>query len=388
MKRIAAVILAILLTLCSAGFAENDTSGWGDDSYTGFYERLFSTGLYIKIPSSWESVYTHTQPYWKDPQNQNELTAWLEPQDFYILIKDYDVYPYTESVDITLQEKRNWHIFTDHKEGFYIMDALTPCKDGGTLILEIKLRDDMTNGWTAARRLVSSVTSFEERNGTGSFSPSMPTPAPTSTPSPAESFHVGQAVFFGEYEQDNNRNNGMEPIEWVILDIQDSNALLLTQYGLDAMAYHTGSDDTTWAQSAIRRWLNSTFLYSAFSASEFAAIKETYVDNSKSQGRRDYNTNGGDDTWDKVFFLSYAEAWYYFPTNTARCCKPTKYATAAGAEMDDSTGYCRWMLRSPGRYQYSECTVCVDGEQHSLKMYYSSGVVRPALWVDLTALSK
>ena len=48
---------------------------------------------------------------------------------------------------------------------------------------------------------------------------------------------IGDTVSFGSYEQDNNTENGAEAIEWIVLDVEGENVLLLSKYGLDAQAY-------------------------------------------------------------------------------------------------------------------------------------------------------
>ena len=40
---------------------------------------------------------------------------------------------------------------------------------------------------------------------------------------------VGDYVLFGMYEQDNDETNGKEPIEWMILDMDDTHAFLLSR---------------------------------------------------------------------------------------------------------------------------------------------------------------
>ena len=52
---------------------------------------------------------------------------------------------------------------------------------------------------------------------------------------------VGDILTFGHYEQDNDQQNGREPIEWVVLDIQNNQALLLTRYAIDSRYYHPGN---------------------------------------------------------------------------------------------------------------------------------------------------
>ena len=45
---------------------------------------------------------------------------------------------------------------------------------------------------------------------------------------------IGDYVTFGMYEQDNDKSNGAEAIEWQVLDKKDGKVLLLSKYALDA----------------------------------------------------------------------------------------------------------------------------------------------------------
>ena len=42
------------------------------------------------------------------------------------------------------------------------------------------------------------------------------------------SISIGEYFAFGVYEQDNDLTNGKEPIEWLVLDVQDGEDLLLS----------------------------------------------------------------------------------------------------------------------------------------------------------------
>lgn len=44
---------------------------------------------------------------------------------------------------------------------------------------------------------------------------------------------VGHYVSFGKYEQDNNTSNGKEKIEWLVLEVKDGKALVISKYALD-----------------------------------------------------------------------------------------------------------------------------------------------------------
>lgn len=88
---------------------------------------------------------------------------------------------------------------------------------------------------------------------------------------------VGETVFFGAYEQDNQQDNGTEPIEWLVLDIQDGKALLISQYALDCKPYHTIDRTVTWETCTLRNWLNTSFYNEAFLTAEQAKIATVTV---------------------------------------------------------------------------------------------------------------
>ncbi|MCR5136275.1 MAG: serine/threonine protein kinase [Oscillospiraceae bacterium] len=218
--------------------------------------------------------------------------------------------------------------------------------------------------------------------------PSSESSLTSSLGSASTSYSVGDIVTFGQYEQDNNLSNGKEEVEWIVLDVQDNKALLISRYGLDAKAYNTSYLLVTWENCTLRNWLNSTFLDSAFSADEQKAIMTTVVDNSKKQGNSKWNTDGGNDTSDQIFLLSYNEANMYFSSNESRQCKPTEYALANGAYVYDgegrANGYGVWWLRSPGSSQlYAALVSSIGGLNYCLSVKLADYVVRPAFWLNL-----
>ena len=95
---------------------------------------------------------------------------------------------------------------------------------------------------------------------------------------------AGSIVTLGRYEQDHNAGNGPEPIEWIILDMQEGRALLLSRYALDTMPYNTESADVTWETCSLRAWLNDEFLNNTFTDEERAAILLSDLDNSSAAG--------------------------------------------------------------------------------------------------------
>ena len=194
--------------------------------------------------------------------------------------------------------------------------------------------------------------------------------------------NVGGIVEFGHYEQDNDLENGAEPIEWVVLDVQDGKSLLISKYAVDTKSYNWPRADVTWKSSSIRQWLYQDFLREAFTGEEQNAILVTEVDNSKSQGYSGWDTNGGLNTQDRVFLLSYEEANNYFESNDARCCEPTDFVKAKGAYVDEK-GTCGWWLRSPGSDQSDAARVSPDGSLGKIYSVYNEySAVRPVLWIS------
>lgn len=208
-------------------------------------------------------------------------------------------------------------------------------------------------------------------------------------------FAVGNYVTFGTYPQ-TKAGNDATPIEWLVLARDGNKALLISRYALDAQPYNKDYTSVTWETCTLRKWLNGTFYNKAFSSAEQAAILTTNVDNSKNQCYSGWSTSGGNNTQDKVFLLSYAEANKYFgvtydnSSNTKSRVAPTAYAIAQGAwtssssKTADSTDVGWWWLRSPGSYQDCAALVYSDGSLFSFfSVNDASGSVRPALWVNI-----
>lgn len=195
---------------------------------------------------------------------------------------------------------------------------------------------------------------------------------------------VGSYINFGAYEQDNNTSNGKEDVEWLVLEIKDGKALVISKYALDCKQYNTSYTDVTWETCTLRKWLNNDFLGAAFSADEKSMIPAVTVSADKNP---EYSTNPGKATQDQVFLLSIPEENKYFNSASARQCKPTDYAVANGAHINSSNGNCYWWLRSPGYGKNRAAGVLSDGDVYEAGYYVNivDNAVRPALWIDLNA---
>ena len=193
----------------------------------------------------------------------------------------------------------------------------------------------------------------------------------------ASSYQGFVTIAFGRYPQASKNENAL--IEWLVLKNDGSKALLISKYALDCQRYNTSGTDVTWETCTLRRWLNGSFINGAFSAEEQKQILHTTV----TVDRSPYRTNPGNNTKDRVFLLSIAEAQKYFGSKSVRQCQGTVYCFAQGAyKVGD--GYCLWRLRSPGS---SGCTAYVynDGSINEYGYPVDEGTiaVRPALWIDL-----
>ena len=194
----------------------------------------------------------------------------------------------------------------------------------------------------------------------------------------------GDTVKFGFYEQDNNTTDGKEEIEWIVLNVEDNKALVISKYALDCQQYNTSYTDVTWEKCTLRKWLNDSFLNTAFGSKYQELISSVSVSADKNPK---YSTNPGNTTSDKVFLLSITEAEKYFTTDESRKCAPTAYAKAQGATYITESGEttCWWWLRSPGDHQTYAARVLDDGSVN----YYGNIVdidrdcIRPAMWIAI-----
>lgn len=191
-----------------------------------------------------------------------------------------------------------------------------------------------------------------------------------------EELAVGDIFVFGRYEQDNNLANGPEPIEWIILEVKtDDTLLLISKYALDAQPYNTEYTDVTWETCTLREWLNDIFYTKAFDSEEQTRILTTKVIN---ENNSRYDTEGGNDTEDKVWLLSLADVFAYFKYYDERMCVPTKYAIAQGVHQTedykiDGINTCWWWMRSPG-----------SDSLHAARIEYDGSIIVNGNFVDAT----
>lgn len=189
-------------------------------------------------------------------------------------------------------------------------------------------------------------------------------------------------IKFGQYEQDGNVKNGKEEIEWQVLDVKDGKALVVSLYALESKAYHSPWKDVTWETCTLRKWLNDSFLNTAFGAQHQNLIPTVTV---PADANPNYKTNPGNDTNDKVFLLSLREAETYFPDSYERRCEKSEKVHRA---TDDETCHndSWWWLRTPSSRQNEAVIVRqynATSDFSNLPVCNTYGAVRPAMWIDL-----
>ncbi len=183
---------------------------------------------------------------------------------------------------------------------------------------------------------------------------------------------IGSYVTLGYYEQ-NTKLDGLEPIEWQILDRKDGKALLISRYILDSYTY-----DYDAGFLEVRNWLNNDFYNTAFNE-EKEYIVETNQEYdgfwAYTQGKTTYYKR----FVDSVFLLSSTEVETYFDGNNigSRATVGTAYA------KDIATW---WMRDKKIKYEWdspgSEDIACVNKFGEFMQARGTKGI-RPAIWVDM-----
>ena len=190
-----------------------------------------------------------------------------------------------------------------------------------------------------------------------------------------------------------------EPVKWRVLNVDGEKALLVADKALDLKPYHNTYTDVTWEKCSLRSWLNDEFINSAFLANERSAIPSTTVKAESSiRPTTDGNkVDGGKDTTDKVFILSFSEVSgkygfrsvddldSYGDHDEAKKCSMTNYAYVFNGSSYEEKN-CYWWIRNPG--DFSNMAV-ISGENGRVLGYgtsvnMSQPAVRPALYLNLS----
>lgn len=251
---------------------------------------------------------------------------------------------------------------------------------------------------------------------------------PVSAELSSKKLKVGDTLYFGTYEQDRNSAT-KDKLEWQVLAVKGDKALIITTKIIKNDSYfnpswikykytywessyvgsassvnyrgsgaessatkirgisptHVPLADGSWGKESdlfslhARYWCNVTFYEKAFSESEKKRISTvTNVNNDNPT----HGTDGGPDSRDMVFFLSYDELMAYMPEKADRECSMTaaaKHSHHGNKEND-------WWLRTPGKYRVN--AMYVNGSNGRISMTgsdvgHDSVGYRPCLWLRL-----
>lgn len=160
---------------------------------------------------------------------------------------------------------------------------------------------------------------------------------------------------------------------WQLLDIQNNEALFITDDIIELKPYHTSSQTTWWIESDIRNYLNGEF-YNKFSEQEKLKIAQTQVKTPAHNGN-----SGGYPSFDKIFLLSMEEVEKYFPTAYGEDQFGNKNRVA---KYQNQPFW--WWLRQPGFSHEQAVIVYTDGKIEPYGATINSVLgVRPAMWLKL-----
>lgn len=213
----------------------------------------------------------------------------------------------------------------------------------------------------------------------------LPVSASATSQKKRDGFDVGNTITYGNYEQDNDFTNGPEEINWLIIDRDKNNRILvISQDIIESLPYGLEDEDATWEFSIVRLYLNNDFYEDAFDGLDTDIICE--VDVNTPDGRS--GTSGGAITLDKIFILSVEQMQKYFPKEMDRKSKPTEFAKEWDAEYD-KYGWGWYWARNPGKEQDMAAGIHVGGGiNFDGRDVGNCEGVRPAMWLDLNILNE
>lgn len=196
-----------------------------------------------------------------------------------------------------------------------------------------------------------------------------------------EDANVGDFIEYGAYEQDNDKENGSEDILWRVIAKEDNRILVISDKALKCKPHLLQEGGVQWESSEIRTWLNEDFLNSAFDEEERAAIPETKLTNADNPL---CGEDGGSDTTDRIFLLSYDEVKEYMESEESRICYATEAAKGEDVYVASSNGATWWWLRSQGYSKNRMMRVSASGVISEVGEANNSQLlgVRPTMWIE------
>lgn len=187
----------------------------------------------------------------------------------------------------------------------------------------------------------------------------------------------------------------VKPIRWKMINQEDGVYTLITEMIIDQSKFHSSIgtrvvDDkaiysNNYEHSAIREWLNEEFINKAFNVDELEFLLKTLIKNDGPTTELNNNRYASNNTTDKVYILSYEEAYEkYFQTDEERKSTLTDYAIAKNVRVSGEDAF--WWLRSPSSfYSYFANYINVYGMYQN---YYTDSDfigVRPVIKIKINS---
>lgn len=218
---------------------------------------------------------------------------------------------------------------------------------------------------------------------------------------------VGSKVYFGNYFVGNDKDDmKRDDISWIVLEIKDGKALLITEKNVDyykwKSGYYSYHELPSWEDSTLRNYLNTQFLKDAFSEEEIKKIADTtvvpdvedhkdrFADALSNEERVKEN-----ETVDKVFVLSYSEAEKCFASDEERKSEPTKYTRKTNRSIEPRLFHSADLAETEVRSWWLRTRIdTTNNENHYICCVTASGrlvretpstnhAIRPVIWVSI-----
>ena len=363
-------ILVVMLSICVTVFADTDwnapcTTLTSSEGITCFDSWMLNQVVYMnESPDGWYEMQT-------EADGNVSLTVLLDPEwndsfNMEIVVDDAPFF--------------TWRVPCNGQPEQLLLGFM----DAGTTI---RWRDcDLQTGSTQANRYLLLVGAPQKTSTTVNVDmPSIPdvmeekTIESTTTPVQGniinESLKVGDRFVMGYYEQDGNLNNGREPVEWIVLDVnkKDNTALVIASEALECIQYHIkASGKVKWGSCSLRMWMNYCFFFDAFNEYERECVETM-------------NVAG---VVDHVTLLDENQVKAYNLVKTG--CDVTTYARNRGAEIGTDNGKGCWWVRmnTTGSGSMTKF-IGIHGKVYEKnKVTVKNNAVRPAMTVSISALQE
>lgn len=190
---------------------------------------------------------------------------------------------------------------------------------------------------------------------------------------------------------------------WQVLDVNNGNALVISERILDFRAYNNTAEEVTWENCDLRKYLNSDF-YNSFSEKDrkrIMSVKNSNPDNPWDFSAQDGEafSDGGNDTKDYIFLLSIDDVMKYYSEDgkdsmlyeaqlgsreekfSDDCNKERIAYNISGSVSDPRSN--SWALRTPGKFQDAVSYIDINGKISLAGMWVENEYfgIRPAMWI-------